>query len=357
MDNSLFVNSIVVTGGGTGGHYFPAIALAESLNIRYPKRNIIYIGSKYGIESCLAPKHVWPYLLLDVEGVLGRSIVNSTKSIYRLLVAYYSLKNIWLQYRPSAVIGTGGYGAAPALLVANSLQIPFFLHESNAKPGLVVKILANKATSVWCGMSETNMFLKKANCILTGTPVRTAFLRSFKHMCVSSKFNLLVLGGSGGASAINSTMLNIAPILLDQFPNLQILHQVGHRDFKDMKVHIHPRYTIVPFLNNMDIAMEKSNLIITRSGASTCAELKACGRPAIMIPMPNSAGNHQVKNAQAMVKEKRAIMLQQNTHLSNNLLDQVSNLINNSDQLFNLSHFETNMAIKFCLDDICSRLS
>jgi len=352
-----FANSLVMTGGGTGGHYFPAIAIAEGARCKWNGQPIMFVGSKRGIESRLLEKSDWQYLLLDIEGFVGRSIIKIIKSSWKLAIACYQLRMIWKSSRPMAVIGTGGYGSAPALLAARSLGIPFFLHESNAKPGLLVKYLAPYASGVWCGMEAVKVHLTGARSILTGTPVRSAFLRNFiplQLVSLKSKFRLLVLGGSGGASVINRAMLDISSALLGRFPNLWIMQQVGEKEFNNLSLHVtDKRHSIVPFICNMDTEMEAAALVITRSGASTCAELMACGRPSIMIPMPNSAGNHQVTNAQAMVDDGRTVMIRQNDNLNNDLLDKVSAFVMNPVLLFDMNiHAAANKAVTVCLDDV-----
>lgn len=361
MRKQSFANSLVMTGGGTGGHYFPAIAIAEGARERWDERPIIFVGSRRGIESRLLAQSDWPYLLLDVEGFVGRSPIKMLKAGWKLSLACDRLRTIWERNRPWAVIGTGGYVSAPALLAARSLGIPFFIHESNAKPGLLVRYLASSASGVWCGMSTVQVHLSGARSIVTGTPVRSAFLRSFVPLQLTSfrsQFRLLVLGGSGGASALNRAILTVAPVLLERFPNLQILHQVGENEFNNLTLLVtNARHKIVPFLSSMDVEMETATLVITRSGASTCAELMACGRPAIMVPMPNSAGNHQVMNAQAMVESGRAVMVRQTNNLNNDLLEQVSTFITNPDLLLDMTSVIANQSVITCLEDVQNILS
>jgi UDP-N-acetylglucosamine--N-acetylmuramyl-(pentapeptide) pyrophosphoryl-undecaprenol N-acetylglucosamine transferase len=356
-----FTNSLVITGGGTGGHYFPAIAIAEGAMGRWDERPIIFVGSRRGIESRLLAQSDWPHLLLDVEGFVGRSPVKIFQAGWKLILACRQLRAIWKYNRPWAIVGTGGYGSAPALLTARSLGIPFFMHESNAKPGLLVTYLASWSSGVWCGMDAARVHLPGARSVLTGTPVRSTFLRSFIPLQSTepkSCFRLLVLGGSGGSSALNRAVMTMAPILLERFPNLHILHQVGENEFNNLTlIATNARHSIVPFLNHIDMAIEDSTLVITRSGASTCAELMVCGRPAIMVPMPNSAGNHQVMNAQSMVDDGRAVMIRQTDNLDNDLLNQVSVFVANPDLLFGMAIAMTNKTVTACLDDMQNTLN
>jgi UDP-N-acetylglucosamine--N-acetylmuramyl-(pentapeptide) pyrophosphoryl-undecaprenol N-acetylglucosamine transferase len=350
MDEQCFEGSLVVTGGGTGGHYFPAVALAEGSRARWPDRPVAFIGALRGIEGRLLPQSAWPHLLLDVEGFVGRSPWRAARAALKLARARGRLKAAWRRHRPWAVLGTGGYGSAPALLAARALAIPYFLHESNAQPGLLVKLLAPGAAGVWCGMDAVRARLPGARCVLAGTPVRSAFLRAFSPM---GGPRLLVLGGSGGARALNAALLELAPALLERFPQWDLLHQTGPAGFQALAgAPRHPRHRLTPFLEDMDRELEAAGLVLTRSGASTCAELKACGRPALMVPMPGSAGNHQAMNAQAMVDEGRALLVEQGPALAGDLLAAATRLMGDPGLLAALSRPEPNRAVAACLEDL-----
>jgi UDP-N-acetylglucosamine--N-acetylmuramyl-(pentapeptide) pyrophosphoryl-undecaprenol N-acetylglucosamine transferase len=361
MDERCFSESLVLTGGGTGGHYFPAVALAEGARSLWPGRPVAFVGAQRGIEGRLLPESSWPHLLLDVEGFMGRSPWRIARAGLKLALARHRLKAIWRRHRPWAVLGTGGYGAAPALLAARALGIPYFLHESNAQPGQLVKLLAAGAAGVWCGMDAVRSRLPGARCVLAGTPVRSAFLRPFQPWAeLRPPSRLLVLGGSGGALALNAAVLELAPALLDQFPHWDLLHQAGPAGFQALTasgVRLHPRHRLVPFLEDMDRELEAASLVLTRSGASTCAELKACGRPALMVPMPGSAGNHQFLNAQAMVEEGRAVLVPQGPGLGGELLAAAARLMADPGQLAGLARPEPNRAVATCLEDLDQNLA
>jgi UDP-N-acetylglucosamine--N-acetylmuramyl-(pentapeptide) pyrophosphoryl-undecaprenol N-acetylglucosamine transferase len=356
MDPTLFSDSLVLTGGGTGGHYFPAVALAEGARARWPGRPIAFVGARRGIEGRLLPRSAWPHLLLEVEGFAGRSPWKAARAAWKLLLACRRLKAAWKQHRPWAVVGTGGYGSAPALLVARSLGIPYFLHESNAQPGLLVQRLARGACGVWCGMAAVRDRLPGARCVAAGTPVRAGFLREFLPLSgLRPPRRLLVLGGSGGAQALNAAVLGAGPDLLERFPDWEILHQAGPAGYQALTAAgaaLHPRHRLVPFLEGMDRELEAASLVLTRSGASTCAELKACGRPALMVPMPGSAGNHQVMNARAMAGEGRAELLEQGPALAADLRREAARLMGDPARLEALARPEPNRSVAECLDDL-----
>jgi len=350
-----FQDALVLTGGGTGGHFFPAVALAEGARARWPDRQITFLGARRGIEARELPASSWPHLLLNVEGVVGRSPLPMTRSAWRLWRAVSHLKQLWRRERPSAVIGTGGYGAAPALLAARALGIPYFLHESNAAPGALVKLVASKARRVWCGMEAVRVLLPRADCRVVGTPVRDAFLREFRPVNTQSgPSRLLVLGGSGGSRAINEAVMEIAPTLLEQLPDWEILHQAGPAELERLTDRPrHPRHTLVPFIARVDEAMESASLVVSRAGASTCAELKAAGRGALLVPLPTSANDHQRRNAMAMAAEGRAMVIAQAANLPLRLEQELAPLMAiEAARQFLSKPPEPNHAVELCLDDL-----
>ncbi len=349
-----FKDALVFTGGGTGGHFFPAVALAEGARKRWPDRPIVFVGATRGIEAKRLPESGWPHLLLDVEGFLGRSPLAVFRSMRKLWSARRALIKLWKQQRPAAVIATGGYGSGPAVLAAKRLGIPYFLHESNAQPGLLVKRVATGARRIWCGMEAVKDRLPGASCLLVGTPVREAFLRPFKPMeHLEAPYRVIVLGGSGGARALNEAVMELAPRLLDRFPEWDILHQTGTRDFQDLSQRSrHARHQLQAFLENVDGDMEAASLVVSRSGASTCAELKVCGRPAILVPMPGSAGDHQTMNALAMVSEGHAIHVPQNGQLVEALEREMARLMGDATARGVFAAPERNQAVERCLADL-----
>ena len=350
-----FQDALVLTGGGTGGHFFPAIALAEGARVRWPGRPVVFVGACRGIEARELPGSAWSHLLLDVEGIVGRSPLRVGRSAWKLWKATRHLKALWGQQRPWAVLGTGGYGAAPALLAARALGIPYFLHESNAAPGALVKLVAPKARRVWCGMEAVRPLLPGADCRVVGTPVRDAFLQAFHPAGdLSAPFRLLVLGGSGGARSLNEALLELAPALLEALPDWEILHQVGPAEMERLRDRSrHVRHELVPFIAGMAEAMESASLVLSRAGASTCAELKAAGRGALLVPLPTSANGHQRMNARAMVAEGRARLLEQGEGFSSRMEEGLRELMNRASERQALSKApEPNRAVAQCLDDL-----
>lgn len=355
MQTPDFTQALVLTGGGTGGHFFPAVALAEGARERWPGLPVAFVGAQRGIEARKLPESGWPHLLLDVEGFLGRSPLAMARAAWKTWRATARLKALWRKQRPWAVIGTGGYGAGPALLAAQSLGIPTFLHESNAAPGMLVKRVAPKARRVWCGMDAVKPLLPGAECLTVGTPLRRAFLRPFKPLKeLRPPYQLLVMGGSGGARAINEGTLLAAGPLLEQFPDWTILHQAGPVEFERLKDRPrHERHRLVPFIEDVPQALEDSSFVVCRAGASTCAELKAAGRGALMIPLPNSAGDHQRLNAEALARENRVIISLQQPNLQDFIEAHCASHMATPYARLKLGKTpEPNRAVEACLEDL-----
>lgn len=358
VDRPPFKDALVFTGGGTGGHFFPAVALAEGARVRWPGRPIVFVGATRGIEAKRLPDSGWPHLLLDVEGFLGRSPLAMLRSFWKLWQGRRRLLALWKRERPAAVVATGGYGSGPAVLAAKSLGIPYFLHESNAEPGVLVKRLSRGAARVWCGMAAVEARLPGTRTRVVGTPIRSDFLRAFPPAAsLVPPHRLLVLGGSGGARALNEAVFAAAPGLLERFPDWELLHQTGARDFPDLEARPrHERHRIQAFLEEMPRQLEASTLVISRSGASTCAELKACGRPALLVPMPGSAGDHQTMNALALAAEDRAIHVPQTAGLAAALADTAGRLMEDGRARARFAPPEPNQAVALCLEDLGNAL-
>jgi UDP-N-acetylglucosamine--N-acetylmuramyl-(pentapeptide) pyrophosphoryl-undecaprenol N-acetylglucosamine transferase len=354
-----FTDALVMTGGGTGGHFFPALALAEGARGRWNDLPICFVGAKRGIEGRRLPGGPWPHLLLDVEGIVGRSLLATLRALWKLTSGRSALLRLWRHQRPRAVIGTGGYGAGPALLAARHLSIPYFLHESNAAPGALVRRLAGRAQRVWCGMPEVAPLLPGADCLAVGTPVRAAFLREFLPLArLEPPHRLLVLGGSGGAAALNDALAALAPALLEAFPDWEIHHQTGLADYERLGAQrAHPRHLLYPFLEDMDGWLEGASLVISRSGASTCAELAACGRPAILVPFPRAAADHQRVNAQALAHQGRAVLVPQGPTLAQDLAREAARLMESRGARLALARPEPNQAVLHCLEDLARTLA
>ena len=338
--------NILITGGGTGGHLFPALAIGDEIINREPNINIHYVGSNFGLESKVFPvKDVW-HTLLPIRGYQrGFSLGSIGKNIllpFRIIVSLKKLKNLFKHFKPDIIIGTGGYASALPLYLAGKKykDIRILLQEQNSYPGITTRWFSEKSKTVCVGFQATINHLN-TNTILTGNPVRKG-ISNGKKSDSESIFNLnpnkktvLLFGGSQGSTFLNKMMENI----LEKISNIdiQILWQTGDLDYREYKKYNNYKIRVTPFIDNMATAYSLADLVVCRSGALTLAEITVCGKPSILIPYPHAAGDHQTKNAQALVNAGAARILFEKNLKANDLFELINNLISNSDEISKMS--------------------
>jgi len=334
---------VLIAGGGTGGHLFPALAIGNGLK----NKNIMvrYIGSKFGIENIFFNNSNYKYNLINIKGI-QRS--QSFKSFFinlsfplRFVIAYFQSLKIILINKPSVVIGTGGYCSGLPLLVANHLKIPTIIQDQNSVPGLITRKLKNKINKIFLAYESASKILNSKNCIVTGNPLRND-LKIENNIDSKIIFNLdinkktiLILGGSQGSLPINEHLIkNINTYIKN---DIQILWQCGNKNYKRIsKIIDSPSVIVKPFINNMSEAYTASDLVISRAGAITISELTFMHKAMILIPLPSSADNHQFNNAQYLLNKNACVVIQQKD-LNKGILEKtVMNLFNNESELENL---------------------
>ena len=309
---------VLFCGGGTAGHVYPAIAMAEILQHKYPKLTVHFIGRCGGDENKAITDAGFPLTVLNVQGLSRRSVKKSAESAIAALRAVSIAKKFLREYNPDVVIGTGGYVCYPVFSAAVRLGIPCLMHESNATPGLVTRLFAKRCRSVMLGFSRCAGELPRGTrCIYTGNPTRRAFTAITKPMArrilgiPDSEFLVVSFGGSLGAEAINNA---VAEYMSKPHHGTTVIHATGKR-YYDNIAKKHPDLTkkqgsrILPYIENMPLYLSAADIAITRSGAMTLAELAVTGTPAILIPSPNVSGNHQYKNAEAECRSGRSMLL------------------------------------------------
>jgi UDP-N-acetylglucosamine--N-acetylmuramyl-(pentapeptide) pyrophosphoryl-undecaprenol N-acetylglucosamine transferase len=324
-----------LAGGGTGGHLFPAVALGQLLLEEVPGAQILFVGTRRGIEYRLLPQLQLPLELVDMVGVVGRGLRGKMELIPRLTHSLIQAQRILRRFKPDLVVGFGGYASVPVLMAAKILQIPYLIHEQNAIPGSSNKLLAKGAARICVSYADTIGSFPRDKVKLTGNPLRQGFDQMAEELPVPGQ--VLVFGGSRGARAINEALVACLPELLRWAQPPQILHQTGEDDF----VMVSEAYaaagysaaTIVPFIDDMAAAYSRSALVICRAGATTLAELTVCGRPAILIPFPHAAGDHQNANARALEQAGAAVVLQQQDLTALRLATELRILLADREQL------------------------
>ncbi len=326
---------MLLAGGGTGGHLFPAIAIAQKLQEQDAMAEVLFVGTERGLEANMLPKLGLPLKTVDMVGVVGRGWRGKLEMIPKLLKSIGQAKEIIREFRPDLVVGVGGYASVPVLLAARKMKIPTLLHEQNAIAGLGNRFLGKRVSRVCLSFAScTDSFPTEKVCV-TGNPVRPALEQLDGGLPVNGK--LLVFGGSRGARAINQVMVEMLPELKDWGECPEVLHQTGEADFawvaqayQDAGV---ANAQVVPFIDDMADAYARAELVVCRAGATTLAELTVCGRPAILIPYPYAAADHQTANARVLEKEGAAMMISQSNLNARDLVTLIRNLLNNRHEL------------------------
>jgi len=309
---------IIISGGGTGGHIFPAIAIANALTQKDPTVKILFVGAEGRMEMEKVPAAGYRIIGLPVRGFNRKNPFKNISVIYRLIRSLFIARTIIKRFRPDAVVGVGGYASGPVLRAACRRGIPVVIQEQNSYAGVTNKLLARKADKICVAYDGMERFFPKDKIVFTGNPVRQELndcrqqheqsLRFFD--LDATKQTILVLGGSLGARTINQSV----EAYLDKFPaNLQLMWQTGNNFYERAKEQVHSRrmdnVKVFPFIQRMDLAYAAADLAISRAGAGTISELSITGMPSILVPSPNVAEDHQTKNAMALVLKNAAIMI------------------------------------------------
>lgn len=322
---------LIIAGGGTGGHLFPGIAVAEEFLARDPANRVLFVGTEKGIEAKVLPREGYPLATIPAAGILGKGVLGKAKGMLLLLYGYASSRKVLREFRPDLVLGVGGYASAPLLLAARGMLIPRFIHEQNAYPGLTNKALARLAEQVFISLEEAREFFPKDRTLLTGNPLRRQILDEIAREPEpgSETFRILVFGGSQGAHAINMAVTAALPRLKNLGKALAITHQTGEKDLEEVREAYQRagvEADVAPFINGMAAAYRNADLIVCRAGATTIAEITACGKPALFIPFPHATGDHQRRNAEALLKAGAAFLLDERELSGDSLADLVEQL-------------------------------
>lgn len=310
-------HKFILSGGGTGGHIYPAIAIANELKSRFPDAEILFVGAKDKMEMQKVPQAGYEIKGLWIAGLQRKLTIQNAMFPFKLLNSLWESRKIIKEFRPSVVIGTGGFASGPLLKMANSMNIPTVIQEQNSYPGITNKLLSKKANSICVAYENLERFFPQEKIVLTGNPVRQDLLdiQTKREEAIAyfkldkNKKTLLILGGSLGARRINQLIEKE----LDKFLslNVQIIWQCGKFYFEDYKKHNKYNVQVMAFIERMDLVYAASDVVISRAGASSVSELCIVGKPVIFIPSPNVAEDHQTKNAQAIVDKKGAVLLKE----------------------------------------------
>ena len=309
---------IILSGGGTGGHIYPAIAIANELKQRHPDAQFLFVGAKDRMEMEKVPQAGYDIKGLWISGIQRELTLKNLMFPFKLISSLFGARRILNKFKPDVVIGTGGFASGPLLQMATGKNIPSLIQEQNSFPGITNKLLSKKVQKICVAYDGLERFFPEHKIIKTGNPVREGLLnvqsktedaKSFFKL-VPEKKTLLVLGGSLGSKRINELIEKEIDYLLSR--NVQIIWQCGKLYYEKYKINSHTKNVQVhAYLNNMDFAYAAADIIISRAGASSVSELCIVGKPVIFIPSPNVAEDHQTKNAMAIVKENAALLIQE----------------------------------------------
>lgn len=357
----------MVAGGGTGGHIYPALAIARGLRARYPRAEILYMGTEKGMEADIVPREGLPFQGLAAAGLERKLSPGNLKALWQAGHGILKAGRIIGRFRPAAVIGTGGYVCGPVVLAAALRRIPTLIHEQNALPGITNRILSRFADRVAITFADSaKYFPVQEKITLTGLPVRPEILQADRETGLArlglrgDRFLLLSFGGSRGARTINRAMTAVIK-MLGADPRLNILHvtgKEGHNQFledcREAGICLDKlgNVTIMPYIYNMQDALAAAGLVISRAGAATLAELTVLGLPSILVPYPFAAENHQEYNARALEREGAAQVILDRELDGELLCRRIAELLEDRERLAAMASASGKMGRAKALEDI-----
>jgi len=348
---------VLIAGGGTGGHIIPALAVARELVARH-SAEILFVGTARGMESRLVPEAGFKLRLVDVGQLKNVSLLTRLRTLFALPRAIFACKRLMREFQPNVVFGVGGYASGPAMAAALWLKVPAMAFEPNAIPGLANRLVGKRVQAAAVNFSSATRWFRNAE--VTGIPVRPEFFT----LPAPTAPHLLIFGGSQGARLFNVRLPEIIIDLLRAVPGLTVLHQSGQRHFEQTQAAYAAsgadpkRWEVRPFIDDMPARFAHATLVISRSGASTVAELAAAGKPALLVPFAAAADNHQLRNAEEMVKAGAAVLLDESEiGEPGKLLAALTSLLTNPGRLANMAAAARTQTRPAAAERIASRLA
>lgn len=334
---------ILMTGGGTGGHINPAVAIAHTIKKNHPEAEIAFVGTKRGKEKELVPKEGYPLYFVEVQGIRRSLSLRNIKALYLAWVSPIRAKKLLRAYRPDLVVGTGGYACWPVMKAATQLGIPTAVHESNALPGLAIRKLQNHVDRIYINFEQTGELLRvrdRSKIMRVGNPLRTGF-GGLTYEGARKKLGILpeqrmvlCFGGSLGAERINEAVLELMSDLAAKHPEIVVVHASGTVNYEEMREKFCKmgldqlsNVTLAPYIYDMPTQMAAADVVICRAGAMTVSELALMKKPCVMIPSPYVADNHQYKNAKALADRGAALLIEEKDLTPGRIVREVSALL------------------------------
>lgn len=340
---------VLFAGGGTAGHINPALSIANYIKEKDADFSARFIGTKAGLETRLVPKAGYDISYIDVQGFNRKKLLKNVTAVRKLLKARRECRKIIQEWKPDAVVCTGGYVSGPVCMAAKKMGVPAIIHEQNVYPGLTVRGAGKYVDYVAVSFEETVRHMKQPEkCVVTGNPIRAEILRADrkdarKKLGLKEKPLVLVFGGSLGAGKINDTMLEFLPKAIHE-KKFQLIFGTGERNYQDFsqrmkQAHIEPNdeIRVISYIDNMHEVMAAADLVVSRSGAITVSELAALGKPSILIPSPNVVRNHQEQNAREFEAKGAAAVMTEKELTPDGLYQKVVEMIQNPAALQEMS--------------------
>ena len=355
----------MLSGGGTGGHIFPAVSIANELKRRFPESKFLFVGSNNRMEMEKVPQAGYKIEGLWISGIQRKLTVDNLSFPFKVISSLLKSRKLIKNFKPDVVIGTGGFASGPLLYVASKKNIPTLIQEQNSFPGITNKLLSKSVDQICVAFKGLEKFFPDEKITLTGNPIRHDLLNSDVDANEASKYfnidenkkTILVLGGSLGAREVNKQIARILPWIKEN--NYQIVWQTGklyYAEYKKLEVeYSYNGIKIVEFINRMDFAYKTADLIVSRAGAGTISELCVVAKPVLFIPSPNVAEDHQTKNAQALVENNAAIMIKEK-NATELLIPELERVLGNDEIIRELSKNISLMALPNASKDIVDKI-
>jgi UDP-N-acetylglucosamine--N-acetylmuramyl-(pentapeptide) pyrophosphoryl-undecaprenol N-acetylglucosamine transferase len=333
------VRTLMVAGGGTGGHIYPAIAIAREFLARDAARNAIFVGTERGLEKTIVPKAGFPLAFIDVGGLKGKGLGDTLKNLVRLPLGFVQAWKLVGKHRPSVVLGVGGYSSGPVLMAAAMRGIPTIIHEANAFPGVTNRALARIVKAVAIAFPDAAPRLGRNDAVVTGNPIRAEFFAAGAHDPVAGtarRQRLLIFGGSQGSRILNDAMTGALLFLARLKDRLDITHQTGPNELAKVqeayRTSAFSAARVVPYLDPIVDEIAAADLVVSRAGAMTIGELAAVGRAAILVPFAAATNNHQELNARVVERAGGALVITEAELTPERLGLIVNEIINDADR-------------------------
>ncbi len=341
---------VLITGGGTGGHVYPGLAVAEALGVMASDVEIRFAGTKRGLEATLVPRAGYYLFVLPASGFRGLGLGARVAFVGNMARGVLGALYVFLRWRPAIVLGTGGYVCAPSLVAARLLGIPCALQEQNAVPGSANRLLGRWVKRIYLGFASARSFFRPGLCRTTGNPVRMAVVESFsspdlKSVSVSPAQRVLIFGGSRGARTLNRAVMAASEVWA-QNPEVGFLIQTGPEAFKEVQecCRFAKNLEVVPYIEDMATELKRATLVVCRAGAMTLAEIQCAGKPAVLVPYPHATDDHQLHNAQDCATAGAAVVLPDGDCRAERLIPMVDELLRDGAKLIRMGQAARSLA-------------